>query len=182
MTDRTETLADLLTNAIGDIAAALTMGGNSKLINKWTAPYVEAVNRVDAFRPAPANGYIVTNGNGTKWRTWKSGMPEWTSDRTAATRYARRADAEAVHANDEDAWGIEVYDFRPASQPADAVEETGWLIERDPDGVFVLTYADTIGWTPDASAALRFARQIDAQVFIDEKGWKYTRIAEHRWG
>ena len=53
MTDRTEALADLLTKAIGDIAAALTMGGNDRLIAKWTAPYVEAVNRVDASHTAP---------------------------------------------------------------------------------------------------------------------------------
>jgi hypothetical protein len=50
-------LVDLLTKAIGDISAALTMGGNDKLISKWTAPYVEAVNRADA---------VATNEGGTQ--------------------------------------------------------------------------------------------------------------------
>lgn len=51
-------------------------------------------------------GWIVGNGDGTKWRTWGSIGPEWTDDREQATRYARRVDAERVHANDEDAWRI----------------------------------------------------------------------------
>ncbi len=51
-------------------------------------------------------GWIVGNGNGTKWRTWSSVGPEWTEDREQATRYARRVDAERVHAEDEDAWQI----------------------------------------------------------------------------
>lgn len=54
-------------------------------------------------------GWIVGNGDGTKWRYWGAFGPEWTPDRNMATRYARREDAEAVHANDEDAWTIHPY-------------------------------------------------------------------------
>ena len=55
----------------------------------------------------PVDGWIVGNGDGTKWRTWVDGMPGWTDDRSAAIRFARREDAEAVHAEDEDAWKVE---------------------------------------------------------------------------
>jgi hypothetical protein len=44
---------DLLTKAVGDIAAALTMAGAEAKINGWTAPYVAAINRADATPPAP---------------------------------------------------------------------------------------------------------------------------------
>jgi len=54
----------------------------------------------------PIFGWIVGNSEQTKWRTWNSGYPEWTDDRNAATRYHRRADAEAVHSEDEDAWSV----------------------------------------------------------------------------
>ena len=51
------------------------------------------------------------------------------------------------------------------------MSETGWLIERDPDGVWCLVYAGALGWTPDANKALRFARGRDAQAFAEAKGW-----------
>lgn len=53
-----------------------------------------------------APGWIVGNGDQTKWRTWCVLGPEWTDDRNKATRYARREDAELVHAEDEDAWSV----------------------------------------------------------------------------
>lgn len=40
--------ADLLTRAIGDITAGLMLAGKEGLIADWIAPYVEAVNRLDA--------------------------------------------------------------------------------------------------------------------------------------
>ena len=61
---------------------------------------------------APATdvgGWIVANGPGNRWRTWKDGFSAWTDDREQATRYARRQDAEAVHAEDDDAWAIIPY-------------------------------------------------------------------------
>ncbi len=54
-------------------------------------------------------GWIVGNGDGTKWRQWTDWGPEWTSDRASATRFARREDAEAVHGGDEDAWTVQAY-------------------------------------------------------------------------
>lgn len=39
--------ADLLTRAVGDIAAALTLAGKEDKIADWTAPYVAAINHAD---------------------------------------------------------------------------------------------------------------------------------------
>ncbi|PWJ88446.1 hypothetical protein C8D77_111169 [Mesorhizobium loti] len=55
-------------------------------------------------------GWIVGSGDETRWRCWTALGPEWTEDRSKATRYARREDAEAVHAGDEDAWTVVPYD------------------------------------------------------------------------
>ena len=52
-------------------------------------------------------GWIVGNGDGTKWRKWICSGPTWTENRDEATRYARRVDAEAVHESDEDAWTVQ---------------------------------------------------------------------------
>lgn len=73
--------------------------------------------------PAPTSeaGWIVGNGAGTCWRMWKLGNPVWTNDRAKATRYARREDAEAVHAEDEDAWSVVPYSAGSTSDEA-AVE------------------------------------------------------------
>ena len=54
-------------------------------------------------------GWIVGNSDGTKWRVWDSLGPKWTTDRDRATRYARRVDAEQVHAEDEGAWRVVPY-------------------------------------------------------------------------
>jgi hypothetical protein len=63
----------------------------------------------EAAKPASGSGeqagWIVTNAEGDKFRTWDQ-VPVWTSDREIATRYARREDAERAHAEDEDAWCI----------------------------------------------------------------------------
>jgi len=55
------------------------------------------------------SAWIVANGSGTKWRYWNIFGPAWTPDREKATRYARREDAEAVHAADEDAWTVQPF-------------------------------------------------------------------------
>ncbi len=60
-------------------------------------------------RTADSSGWVVGNGDGTKWRRWTDCGPEWTPDISAATRFARREDAEAVHAGDEDAWTVQTY-------------------------------------------------------------------------
>lgn len=74
--------------------------------------------------PATPAGWIVSNANGDRWRTWEGGFSAWTDDREKATRYARREDAEAVHAEDEDAWRIEPYG------PATPAGEELRLLER----------------------------------------------------
>ena len=42
-----EKMADLLTKAVGDIAAALTMAGKQAAVAAWTKPYVDALNEFD---------------------------------------------------------------------------------------------------------------------------------------
>lgn len=63
------------------------------------------VERKDDLR-----GYIVGNGDRTKWRAWINGMPTWVDDPAEATRYGFRSDANAVHAEDEDAWCVVKYE------------------------------------------------------------------------
>jgi hypothetical protein len=72
---------------------------------EWEAALSEPV------KDEPASGWIVGNGTGLRWRTWKGGLPSWTSDKGDATRYARREDAEAAHREDEDA--CIVVEYRP---------------------------------------------------------------------
>lgn len=55
-------------------------------------------------------GYIVGNGDRTKWRAWINGMPAWVDNPADATRYGFRSDANAVHAEDEDAWCVVKYE------------------------------------------------------------------------
>jgi len=49
--DAGEGWADLMTKAIGDIAAALALAGKTEKVASWTAPYVAAVNQFDAHPP-----------------------------------------------------------------------------------------------------------------------------------
>jgi hypothetical protein len=60
------------------------------------------------LEPEP-EGWIIGNAAKTQWRTWGFTGPEWTSDRDAALRFARRIDAEAFSTNDEDAWAIQLF-------------------------------------------------------------------------
>lgn len=69
----------------------------------------EAANGLEIIGVGNEAGWIVTSGDGERFRTWNNGMSAWTSDREEATRYARRVDAEAVHREDEDAWCIVPY-------------------------------------------------------------------------
>jgi hypothetical protein len=66
--------------------------------------------RLAAAEPRDGGGWIVGNGAGTLWRTWRDGFSDWTADRVLATRYARREDAEAVHYHDEDAWTVQRFE------------------------------------------------------------------------
>ena len=85
---------------------------------------------------APVDGldvvaWIVSNANGDQWRVWQHGFPAWSKDRNKATRYARREDAEAVHAEDEDAWRVEPYGQSDAAQViAELVEVAERILDR----------------------------------------------------
>ena len=72
--------------------------------NEYTNPlYARPAAEGDAV------AWIVGNGDGTMWRMWTIEGPIWTWDRDRATRYARRVDAESVHAEDEGAWTVVPY-------------------------------------------------------------------------
>jgi hypothetical protein len=96
------------------VAPLLRTEARRRGADRWTGSDAENVIAFLLARLAPAQpdaqqGWIVSNGAGTKWRTWESGLSGWTEDREKATRYARREDAEAVHAEDDDAWRVEPY-------------------------------------------------------------------------
>lgn len=68
--------------------------------------------------------------------------------------------------------------------------ESGWLIEGWDSKRDVLKaewwglgreLEDGFGWTKDSLKALRFARQVDAQAYIDETGWTEAKPTEHQW-
>jgi len=87
-----------------------------------------------------AAGWIVGNGDGTRWRSWEQGNPVWTDDREKATRYARRVDAEAVHAEDEDAWFVRP--FIPADADGEDAEACGICAVAFVEGDECLTDVD----------------------------------------
>lgn len=69
-------------------------------------------------------------------------------------------------------------------------EESGWLVEKwnSKSGEFGAewwsihpSFEDGCGWTKDSSIALRFARQTDAQSYINEIGWTEAKPTEHAW-
>lgn len=101
--------------------------GETELARIWTK--VEAIRAKQAAKPkhsplpaalSPAldntavegrderAGWIVGNNAG-QWRTFDSFGWAWTDRRDLAVRYARRADAELVHGEDEDSWRVERY-------------------------------------------------------------------------
>lgn len=68
--------------------------------------------------------------------------------------------------------------------------EVGWLIEawNSRTGQFGAMWwglgddhEDGFGWTKDSLRALRFARECDAQAYINETGWTEAKPTEHRW-
>ncbi|KOQ76096.1 hypothetical protein ABW45_12385 [Stenotrophomonas maltophilia] len=49
---------------------------------------------------------MISNGSGEMYMAWGQVGPEWTADRSTALWLVRRADAEALAAENEDAWSI----------------------------------------------------------------------------
>nr|WP_180167730.1 hypothetical protein [Stenotrophomonas sp. SbOxS2]NYU00955.1 hypothetical protein [Stenotrophomonas sp. SbOxS2] len=78
-------------------------------------PWQNAIDAAEEY--TPAQGWVVADGQGTRWRKWGDFGPEWTADMDAALQFARRTDAEAFAKEDEDAWLIQ-----PVGAPAQEVE------------------------------------------------------------
>jgi len=107
----------------GEMVERLRRAMRSSAATWETAPVAktllhEAASRLEALEALVAEkegaaGWIVTNAEGDRFRTWDQ-FPIWTEDRNLATRYVRREDAERAHAEDEDAWKIIPYSA-PAS-------------------------------------------------------------------
>ncbi|MFC0305144.1 hypothetical protein ACFSTI_20925 [Rhizorhabdus histidinilytica] len=70
-------------------------------------------------------GWIVASADGARFRCWESCGPAWTADPKMATRYARRIDAESVHAEDEDAWRVIPFDDVAPDHPAENAKSSG---------------------------------------------------------
>lgn len=121
-----------------------------------------------------AGGWIAGSADGNRFRTWKDGYAAWTDDRNEATRYARRIDAEAVHAEDEDAWRVlPLAAPRPVGEELVEVVAMGlcehqaergdlsdlkpWWFDRQnqPPGTFLVSGVDKEMFRDFARAALR---------------------------
>lgn len=63
-------------------------------------------------------------------------------------------------------------------------DETGWLCEQQDDNGGSPWYhiLEEPHWTQDASKAIRFARKVDAEAYIEDMGWCYDiKPVEHMW-
>ncbi len=65
-----------------------------------------AARQPGAQVPVCSGGFVIGNGSGEKYMAWGQVGPEWTPERSAALWLVRRADAEALAAENEDAWLI----------------------------------------------------------------------------
>lgn len=75
------------------------------MVNDWLADLREYLIKGPAAF-APDQGWLIADGSGERFQFWGDTGPEWTADRSAALWFARRADAEAVARDNEDAWFI----------------------------------------------------------------------------
>jgi hypothetical protein len=118
--------------------------------NLLTVTQAEAMLRFVLDDAAITGGWIVGNASADRWRSWGALGPCWTSDRDKATRFARREDAEAVHAEDEDAWRVELYAALADHQPA-PVATSG----ETPDEFIAeaLRLSGDDGWQDDSAPA-----------------------------
>ncbi|OUL17292.1 hypothetical protein B0X78_00230 [bacterium AM6] len=85
---------------------ALKEGETEKGIRKIDAAYSIPLVRQPVGEPVCSGGFVISNGSGEKYMAWGQVGPEWTADRSAALWLVRRADAEALAAENEDAWSI----------------------------------------------------------------------------
>ena len=54
----------------------------------------------------PVIGFVAANAKGDQFRSWEASGPCWVLTKKEAVVFVRRADAEKVFAEDEDAWHI----------------------------------------------------------------------------
>jgi|GEM_PF-4625087 len=111
-------------------------------------------------------GWIVGSADRNRWRTWADGECRWGDDREQATRYARRADAEAVHAEDDDAWIVEFYDPASAWLPITDDAKSGKLVE------LVVDYSEGDHPLQDGILACTVGFNTLADTGVDE--WKFA--------
>lgn len=64
------------------------------------------IARAPAAPQDATGGWVVADADGARFRRWGDWGPVWTGDVDAALQFARREDAEAFAADDEDAWKI----------------------------------------------------------------------------
>lgn len=101
------------------------------------------LSRSDDGAGEAVSGWIISNGQDDRWRTWKDGYSAWTDNREEATRYARREDAEAVHGHDEEAWHVKPYAL--AHPPAAVAGEGAKYAELSTDEKAVAMANDCVG-------------------------------------
>lgn len=108
-----------------DIAAAVAgewrsvqMTGDDAIRAMLAFSDAERATNRDADEEQVRGGWIVTDAEGQRFRTWRGGMPEWTDRRDEATRYFARSDANAVHEHDDDAWRIVRFDEVTTPSPS----------------------------------------------------------------
>ncbi|MBH1418086.1 hypothetical protein I5U33_07585 [Stenotrophomonas maltophilia] len=103
---------DAITPAMVDAAAgALAKWAGHDDGSRWVHEARDALEAALAARqpvgkPVCSGGFVISNGSGEKYMAWGQAGPEWTADRSAALWLVRRSDAEALAAENEDAWSI----------------------------------------------------------------------------
>ncbi|HDS1304217.1 TPA: hypothetical protein QEK28_001044 [Stenotrophomonas maltophilia] len=81
-------------------------GGAEPILAAIAALREALAARQPVGEPVCSGGFVISNGSGEKYMAWGQVGPEWTADRSAALWLVRRADAEALAAENEDAWSI----------------------------------------------------------------------------
>lgn len=126
-----ETVYDAAWRAYRAAPRAVANGPSRSAVRAAVDAAIAAHQRAEqAAGLTSAHGWVVADGQGTRWRKWGDFGPEWTADRDAALHFARRTDAEAFAKEDEDAWLIQ-----PIFVPTKALERRQcvppmWLSEQ----------------------------------------------------
>ncbi|HFF3759560.1 TPA: hypothetical protein ACGCNR_001544 [Stenotrophomonas maltophilia] len=105
--DITKEHYDIYVSVMGGCGPAGVIGNPLGPVALEPNPYGRKMEVRALYAAPPAQGWVVADGQGERWRMWGSYGPEWTSDRDQALHFARRADAEAFANDDEDAWLIQ---------------------------------------------------------------------------